>query len=138
MLDETHGRFGAVYHLDCHSMPAVGKQGEADARRPRADFVLGDRDGSSCDPAFTGFVRDTLAAMGYQVALNDPYKGVELVRAWSAPRARRHSLQVEINKRLYMDEATRTRHEGFAPLQANLTRLVEAIVDYIEAELRRG
>jgi N-formylglutamate deformylase len=75
--------------------------------------------------------------MGYEVALNDPYKGVELVRAWSDPRARRHSLQLEINKRLYMDEATRTRHAGFAPLQANLTRLVEAARDYIAAEMRR-
>jgi N-formylglutamate deformylase len=137
MLDETHARFGAVYHINCHSMPAVGKQGENDERRPRAEFVLGDRDGTTCDPAFTEFVRATLVAMGYEVALNDPYKGVELVRAWSDPGARRHSLQVEINKKLYMDEATRTRHEGFAPLQANLTRLVEAISDYIEAELRR-
>jgi N-formylglutamate amidohydrolase len=139
LLDETHRRFGVVYHLNCHSMPAVGgKMGEGGEGRPRADFVLGDRDGTACDPAFTAFVRETLAAMGYEVAVNDPYKGVELVRAYSDPAARRHSLQVEINKKLYMDEATRARHGGFGPLQANLTRLVEAINDYITAELRRG
>jgi N-formylglutamate amidohydrolase len=139
LLDETHRRFGAVYHLNCHSMPAVGgKQGEGGEGRPRAEFVLGDRDGTACDPAFTEFVRATLAAMGYEVAVNDPYKGVELVRAYSEPRRRRHSLQVEINKKLYMDEASRTRHEGFARLQANLVRLVEAIDDYIGSELRRG
>ena len=139
LLDETHRRFGAVYHLNCHSMPAVGgKQGEGGQGQPRADFVLGDRDGSTCDPAFTGFVRATLAAMGYEVAVNDPYKGVELVKAYSEPRRRRHSLQVEVNKRLYMDEATRSRHQGFAALQADLSRLAEAIADYIGAELRRG
>jgi N-formylglutamate amidohydrolase len=139
LLDETHRRFGAVYHLNCHSMPAVGgPQGEGAQGQPRADFVLGDRDGSTCDPAFTGFVRATLAAMGYEVAVNDPYKGVELVKAYSEPRRRRHSLQVEVNKRLYMDEATRSRHQGFAPLQADLSRLAEAIADYIRAELRRG
>jgi N-formylglutamate amidohydrolase len=139
LLDETQRRFGAVYHLNCHSMPAVGgKQGEGGEGRPRADFVLGDRDGTTCDPAFTGFVRDVLASMGYEVAVNDPYKGVELVRAYSDPSARRHSLQVEINKRLYMDEASRTKHGGFAPLQANLVRLVEAINDYIGSELRNG
>jgi len=139
LLDETHRRFGVVYHLNCHSMPAVGgKMGEGGEGRPRADFVLGDRDGTACDPAFTAFVRETLAAMGYEVAVNDPYKGVELVRAYADPAARRHSLQVEINKKLYMDEATRARHGGFGPLQANLTRLVEAINDYITAELRRG
>ena len=139
LLDDTHLRFGAVYHLDCHSMPAVGgPQGEGGAGQRRADFVLGDRDGSTCDPAFTGFVRATLLAMGYSVAVNDPYKGVELVRAYAEPRRRRHSLQVEVNKRLYMDEATRTRHEGFARLQADLARLVEAINDYIGSALRRG
>ena len=138
-LEQTHRRFGAVYHVNCHSMPAVGgKQGEGGAGKPRAEFVLGDRDGSTCDPAFTEFVRETLVAMGYTVAVNDPYKGVELVRAYSNPAARRHSLQVEINKKLYMDEATRTRHEGFASLQANLMRLIEAINDYIAAELRRA
>jgi N-formylglutamate amidohydrolase len=139
LLDETHRRFGAVYHVNCHSMPAVGgKQGEGGEGVPRADFVLGDRDGTSCDPAFTEFVRATLAATGYQVAVNDPYKGVELVRAYSNPAAGRHSLQVEINKRLYMDEASRTKHEGFARLQADLTRLVEAISEYIAEERRNG
>jgi N-formylglutamate amidohydrolase len=139
LLDDTHRRFGAVYHLNCHSMPAVGgPQGEGTQGQPRADFVLGDRDGSTCDPAFTAFVRATLAAMGYEVAVNDPYKGVELVKAYSEPRRRRHSLQVEVNKRLYMDEATRSRHQGFAMLQADLSRLAEAITDYIGAELRRG
>jgi N-formylglutamate amidohydrolase len=75
--------------------------------------------------------------MGYAVAVNDPYKGVELVKAYSAPGAGRHSLQVEINKKLYMDEATRARHDGFELLQANLTRLVEAIADFV-ARRRRG
>jgi len=139
LLDETHARFGAVYHINCHSMPAVGgKQGEGGEGLPRADFVLGDRDGTTCDPAFTAFVRAALVAMGYQVAVNDPYKGVELVRAFSDPPRRRHSLQLEINKKLYMDEASRTRHAGFATLQANLTRLVEAINDYIGSERRHG
>jgi len=138
-LDETHRRFGVVYHLNCHSMPAVGgKQAEGGEGRPRADFVLGDRDGTTCEAPFTEFVRETLQAMGYIVAVNDPYKGVELVRAFSDPAAGRHSLQVEINKRLYMDEGTRSKHDGFDALQANLLRLIEAVNDYIAAGLRRG
>jgi N-formylglutamate amidohydrolase len=112
--------------------------GEGGAGSSRADFVLGDRDGTTCDPAFTEFMRATLAAMGYVVAVNDPYKGVELVRAYSDPARRRHSLQVEINKRLYMNEATRERHEGFVGLQARLAELLGAVQDYIEREQRRG
>jgi len=112
--------------------------GEGGPGSSRADFVLGDRDGTTCDPEFTEFVRATLASMGYLVSVNDPYKGVELVKAYSKPTAGRHSLQVEINKRLYMDEAKRERSAGFGPLQRSLQDLIEAIVDYIGKEVRRA
>ncbi|MEO8187426.1 MAG: N-formylglutamate amidohydrolase [Burkholderiaceae bacterium] len=137
-IDRTHARFGVVYHINCHSMNSVaGKMGEGGPGSPRADFVLGDRDGSTCDPAFTEFVRASLAATGHTVSVNDPYKGVELVKAYSKPVDRRHSLQLEINKRLYMDEAKRERNAGFVPLQRKLQNLIEAIVDYIGKEVRR-
>ncbi|MEG0820868.1 MAG: N-formylglutamate amidohydrolase [Burkholderiaceae bacterium] len=138
LIDNAHTRHGVCFHLNCHSMRAVaGTMGEGGAGRARADFVLGDRDGTSCDPAFTEFVRATLADMGYRVAINDPYKGVELVRAYSDPAAGRHSLQVEINKRLYMDEATLEKTAGFDSLQADLTRMIEAVLDYANAEVTR-
>jgi N-formylglutamate deformylase len=79
-LDERHRTFGAVWHINCHSMPAVGDVMSDDPGRARADFVLGDRDGSTCAPDFTAFIAATLTEMGYAVAINDPYKGVELVR----------------------------------------------------------
>jgi len=125
LLNETHARFGRVYHINCHSMRSVaGKQSEDREGRVRADFVLGDRDGTSCDPAFTERVRAVLAGMGYDVKVNDPYKGVELVRAYSSPKQGRHSLQIEVNKRLYMDEKTLEKTEGFKVLQGNLFKLL--------------
>lgn len=132
LLNETHTRFGRVYHINCHSMRSVaGRQSEDREGSMRADFVLGDRDGSSCDPSFTEFVRSALAARGYQVKVNDPYKGVELVRAYSNPRAGRHSLQIEVSKRLYMDEATLQKSAGFALLQKNLSGLLHEIKAFI-------
>jgi N-formylglutamate amidohydrolase len=135
----THERFGASYHINCHSMNAVaGTQGEGGAGSARADFVLGDRDGTTCSPAFTTFVHATLCGMGYHVKVNDPYKGVELVRAFSNPARGRHSLQLEINKRLYMNEATRSKHEGFEALQKNLRILVDAVLGFAAREAKRG
>ncbi|MCM5571968.1 N-formylglutamate amidohydrolase [Burkholderiaceae bacterium FT117] len=137
-IDATHARFGVSYHLNCHSMnPVAGVQGEGGAGAVRADFVLGDRDGSTCEAGFTAFVREVLSGMGYEVKVNDPYKGVELVRAYSDPAAGRHSLQLEINKRLYMDPATREPNEGFAALQANLRTLVDALLDYTRTKANR-
>ena len=132
LMQKTVNKFGRCYHINCHSMRAVaGKQSDDGEGSARADFVLGDRDGTSCDPAFTEFVRATLAAMGYQVKVNDPYKGVELVRAYSDPGAGRHSLQIEINKRLYMDAASLRKTAGFAHLQKNLSDLLREIKTFI-------
>jgi len=136
-IESTHARFGVSYHVNCHSMNAVsGAQGEGGPGRARADFVLGDRDGTSCEPGFTEAARQTLAALGYDVKVNDPYKGVELVRAFSDPGRGRHSLQIEVNKRLYLDEATRERTAGFATLQAHLLQLVDALVGYARRAAR--
>ena len=130
LLDARHQRFGAVWHLNCHSMPAIGDALADDPGRERADFVLGDRDGTTCEPAFTQVVADTLRNLGYSVKVNDPYKGVELVRAYSNPAERRMSLQLEVNKRLYMDEKTLQKTAGFATLQRDLASLVDAVLAY--------
>lgn len=133
LMDAAQAAHGQVFHINCHSMPNVGgKMGEGGEGRQRADFVLGDRDGSTCDRAFTLFIADVLSEFGYEVAINDPYKGVELVRAYSDPARGRHSLQLEINKRLYMDEAARTKSAGFGRLQQDLMTLVDAVLDYAQ------
>ncbi|MNT91431.1 N-formylglutamate amidohydrolase [compost metagenome] len=60
---------------------------------------------------------------------NHPYKGVELVRRYSNPAAHRHSIQLEINRRLYMDEQSLAQHpEGMARLQADLQALVHKLL----------
>lgn len=130
-MDRAHDHFGAVWHLNLHSMPAVSSSiSEEGPGKLRADFVLGDRDGSTCEPGFTAMVAEELRAMGYEVKINDPYKGVELVRAFSDPKAGRHSLQIEVNRKLYMDERTREKSSGFAALKANLDRLLKAVAAY--------
>jgi N-formylglutamate deformylase len=127
LLDAAHRSFGLVHHINCHSMNAVGGV-MSTSRTPRADIVLGDRDGTTCAPRFTAFVRDTLAGFGYEVKINDPFKGVELVRAYADPARGRHSLQIEVNKRLYLEDGLPPRRSaGFARLQAHLMQLLDAI-----------
>lgn len=133
-IERLHEHFGAVFHLNLHSMPAVSSSiSEEGPGKSRADFVLGDRNGTTCEPEFTGLVAETLRAMGYHVKINDPYKGVELVRAFSDPKAQRHSLQIEVNRRIYMDERTREKTSGFATLRADLDRLLAAVAAHAAA-----
>ena len=79
---------------------------------------------------FTDLVKETLLEMGYDVTVNDPYKGAELVRAYCDPSAGRHSLQIEINRSLYMDEESFARNDGFDALRANLTRLIDTVCTF--------
>jgi N-formylglutamate deformylase len=125
----AHARHGYSIHLNCHSMPAVsGSHATEFPGLAHADFVIGDRDGTTASPALSRFVCDVLRGFGYDVAYNHPYKGVELVRRYGEPGADRHSIQVEINRKLYMDEATLATHEGFAALRAHLRQLVERLL----------
>jgi N-formylglutamate amidohydrolase len=134
-IDSRHRSFGAVWHIDCHSMPAVGDTHADDPGHARADFVLGDRDGTTCEPAFTRIVGETLRDLGYGVALNDPYKGVELVRKHGRPAENRHSLQVEVNRRLYMDEVTLLPNDGYAKLERDLEKLLSAVASFVRRSL---
>lgn len=128
-LDGLYERFDAVWHINCHSMPSATR-GPFLNGGGQADFVLGDRDGTTASPDFLHLVRDTLRSLGYSVKVNDPYKGVELVRAYSNPGRGRHSLQIEINRALYMDEVTFERLPQFVGLKNSLDRVIEAICDY--------
>ena len=130
-LDEAHEHFGAVWHINCHSMCATsGSSSDEGPGKQRPDFVLGDRDGTTCEPEFTRYVADTLKGMGYSVKINDPYKGVELVRAFSDPKANRHSLQIEVNRRLYLDERTRQKTPGFARLERDIGAMVRRVAAF--------
>ena len=135
MLDTAQVQFGQVWHINCHSMPAAGvPQQPGIGNGGRIDFVLGDRDGPTCDPEFTKLVASILQGFGYRVRVNDPYKGVELVRAHSDPSNGRHSLQIEINRALYMNELSLERAAGFNTLQTNLTRFATVVCDYARSK----
>ncbi len=97
---------------------------EEGAGKPRADIVLSDREGETCAPAFLEAARSLLTAEGFNVAVNDPYKGAEIVRRYGRPGEGRHSLQLEVNRRLYMDEARLERTADFAATQHRLTRFL--------------
>jgi N-formylglutamate amidohydrolase len=137
LLDQARADHGSVVHINCHSMgPHSTADIEGVAGRPRADIVLGDRDGSTCAPWLTRFVAEELRAAGLEVRVNDPFKGVELVRAFGAPQQGRHSLQLEVNKRLYMHSDRIERHAGFAAVQATLMRMLDRLLARLAEEGR--
>jgi N-formylglutamate deformylase len=136
VLDEactrSHRKFGVVWHVNCHSMPS--RRSARDVGRP-ADFVLGDRDGTTCAREFTDFVARVLRGRGYDVRINEIYKGVEIVKRQGRPAQDRHSLQIEVDRALYMDQKTFEKNSGFPRLQADITHLIAALRDFAGARV---
>jgi len=128
-IERAHAGHGYSVHLNCHSMPAIASSHATDfPGEKHPDFVVGDRDGSTASPALSALVCAQLTAWGYSVAYNHPYKGVELVRRYGNPAANRHSIQLEINRKLYMNEATLELAAGYDRLKAHLRLLVELLL----------
>ena len=100
-----------------------------------ADFVLGDRDGTTCAGEFTEFVAQFLRGRGYTVRVNEVYKGVEIVRRYGRPREDRHSLQIEVDRALYMNQKTIEKSEGFAAVAADIGHLIAALGGFVRDRL---
>lgn len=120
VLDDLRERFGAAILIDCHSMPSLPRSAVGDGR---AEIVLGDRNGTSCDPRLTDLVSALFRAAGYRVTRNKPYAGGHITERFGWPAGGIHALQIEISRALYMNETTLARTAGFARLQRDLDRV---------------
>jgi len=135
-LYQARAAFGRAWHLNLHSMPsnAYERLGRV-SDTPLADVVLGDLQGRTCSPGFTRCVADAFRALGYRVSINDPYAGQDLIREYGRPGTGCESLQIEINRKLYLDEETREPHAGFARTRDDLGFVLRVIAVFIQAEL---
>ena len=130
-INEVHRKFGFVWHINCHSMPSPNSSSNLKTSGRRfPDFVLGDRDGTTCSWEFLNLVSSTLEEFGYRVLINDPYKGVEIIRKHGRPDKGRNSLQIEINRGLYMNEMTLERNSYYDTLKSHLSQLIGDLGDY--------
>ena len=129
LVEATRRRFGWSLLVDCHSMPSVGGPLDRDPGLSRVDVVLGDCYGASCAPVVTHTAEAEFARLGYRVVRNTPYAGGFTTRHFGQPRHGSHALQIEINRGLYMEEATHAKTAGFARLAADIDRVVAALAE---------
>lgn len=112
LMQRAHARHGSAVLVDWHSMPSQVTRSSPGARG--VDVVLGDRHGSSCDPALTRRLRARFEALGWRVALNHPYAGGWTTQVWGRPQEGFHAIQIELDRGLYLDEATRLPNRGWS------------------------
>ncbi|MBB6306928.1 N-formylglutamate amidohydrolase [Xanthobacter tagetidis] len=131
LVARTQRRFGVCVLVDCHSMPSVSTRDDA----ARADFVIGDRYGTSCAEAVTDALERELLALGYRVVRNKPYAGGYITEHYGNPSAGLHAVQIEINRGLYMEEAIYERSAGFGALRTDIGTLVPRLMAAVSEAL---
>jgi len=124
LIEAAQARFGQALVIDWHSMPsAAARTGQGEI----CDFVLGDRYGRSCEPGVVESVDQRLTGLGYRVARNSPYAGGYTTEHYGRPQDGVHALQIEINRRLYLDEQAMQTGPAFAALKADLESLFASL-----------
>jgi N-formylglutamate deformylase len=133
LLTRVHRDFGTAVLVDFHSMPSsIGAKDD----RPRADIVIGDRYGTSCVPAVSEVADEVFRALGYAVSRNKPYAGGFITEHYGNPAAGLHSIQIEVNRALYMDERRYQKIESFGRLAADIMTLADRLAMIPPEELK--
>ena len=68
-----------------------------------------------------------MRGLGYSVGRNKPYAGGFITEHYGNPASGLHTVQLELNRAVYMDERRRTRGERFAQVARDFTALAEVL-----------
>jgi len=123
MIETAMGEHGEALLIDCHSMPGFSPIG---SRRP--DIILGDRNGQSCKPLTLELVEEAFKARGYSVKRNYPYAGGYVTQHYADPYNGVETIQIEINRELYMNSLTHEKTAGYKTLKANFADISRDII----------
>lgn len=127
LIDEKRARFGYAVVLAAHSMPSTGRAMHGDPHVERADVVPGTRGRTSAAAELIDAVDRHARAARFSVAHDNPYQGGFTTVHYGRPREECHVVQVELARRLYMDETTLEKNAGFDRLRAFCGDLVSAV-----------
>jgi len=128
-LDQAHAMFHEAILVDCHSMPHEAMDSVARAAGSRPQVVLGDRFGASADREIVDRIEAAFVTAGLRVARNTPFAGAFITQHYGRPGRRRHAVQVEIDRSLYMDERRIEPNSNFKTFQAALRSVIAEIAE---------
>lgn len=129
LLDEANVRFGQSILIDAHSMPHEAIEAHTRPGQPRPDVVLGDRFGAAAGREVMDRIEAAFTTAGLRVQRNSPFAGAYIAQAYGRPSRRQHVVQVEIDRALYLDEATITLRPDFAEFRARIAGALAEITD---------
>ena len=109
--------------IDCHSFSALPNM--LNSTPPDIDICIGFNDDETCpDKVVIGNIVQYFKSLGYKVGINEPFSNS---KTFSVP-SKYHSVMIEVNKRLYMNEQNLEKNEGFERLKKDIHSLYEVLL----------
>lgn len=128
-LEMARDYWGAAYLLDVHSMPSNAVRKFKGGKSGSIDFVLGNRHGRSCDADCYDLVYNFLTDAGYYVEKNKPYAGGYITEHYGKPSEGFHTLQLEVNRKLYMNETSYDLLDNSDKMKNLFSDLISALIN---------
>jgi N-formylglutamate deformylase len=97
----------------------------------RPDFIVGDRYGTSASADLTRTALAIFENLGFTAVRNKPYAGGFITEHYGRPARGLHALQIEINRSLYVDEATLQKRPEFSSVAAAIASFMRQMADYV-------
>lgn len=130
-------RFGFAVVLAAHSMPSSGRVGHTDTGNDRADIVPGSRGGTTAASELIRTPEELARKRGWSVVHDQPYRGGFTTGHWGQPARGIHTVQVELNRRLYMDEVRLVHSDGFDQTREYCEALVQRLGEFEQTPVAR-
>jgi N-formylglutamate amidohydrolase len=98
-------RFGCALLIDCHSMPPP--------QRGTPPVIFGDCRGRTADAWLTREAIEVTRRCGFEAGLNEPFAGGHIIERHARPALGVHALQLELDRRCYLDDRLSDPGPGF-------------------------
>ena len=109
--------------IDCHSFSS--QPNLLCSNPPDIDICIGFNDDSTRpEKVVIGKIKEHFLSRGYKVGINTPFSNS---KTFEVP-VRYHSVMIEVNKRLYMNEQTLEKTDGFDRLKADIQSLYDKLL----------
>ena len=128
LLLESKKRLGYAVLFDCHSMPSKLNIEFSNSKcNNNPDIILGDLNGTSCSSFLISEVKKVFEKHNFFVTKNHPFSGGYITKKYGNPSNGFHVIQIEINKKLYMDENSIKKNKNFENFRIKLTSVIDEL-----------
>ena len=124
-------RFGRSTIIDCHSFPSAPLPYEDDQNPNRPDICIG-TDNFHTPAHLCQAVQAAAQKQGLNWAINRPFSGAIVPIEYYRKNSKVHSIMIEINRKLYMDEKTGEKTDAFIGCKVFIDIMIQTAIMEIE------